>query len=129
MWFAGYSFLCDIFTYKWQPCTLSSLPINHKSNANQNHRNPQTLRYRENTYKDKSIQRNLPNSETSRRWIINLDIGLLPSNPGVQDTLMLRCCGSGSRSTFTLLGGNGSSMTLRRAARVSFPPGEVTTQA
>ena len=33
-----------------------------------------------------------------------------------------------SRSAFTLVGANGSSITLNRAERVSLPPGEVTMQ-
>lgn len=68
----------------------------------------------------------LPSSGTSRRWTINFEIGLFPSNPGVQLTLIARYNCVSKRKAFTLVGGNGNSMTDKRAERVSFPPGDVT---
>lgn len=58
---------------------------------------------------------------------MNFSIGLLPSKPGVHEMLIVRWLGASRRATLTLLGGNGNSMTLKRAERVSLPPGEVTT--
>lgn len=71
-----------------------------------------------------------PNSETSRLWMMNCEIGLLPSKPGVQDTLMARWWPnwvSSSLVALTLVGGKGNSITLSRAERVSLPPGDDTT--
>lgn len=69
----------------------------------------------------------LPSSGTSRFCTMNFNTGLLPSKPGVHETLIARCIGESRRSAFTLVGANGNSMTLKRAERVSLPPGEVTT--
>lgn len=70
----------------------------------------------------------LPNSDTSRRWTINFRIGLLPSKPGVHDTLTARCLEICTFSALTFVGANGNSMTPKCADRVSLPPGDVTMQ-
>lgn len=54
--------------------------------------------------------------------------GLFPSKPGVQLTLTARCAAVSSLSAFTLVGANGSSMTLNFADRVSLPPGDFMAQ-
>lgn len=60
--------------------------------------------------------------------MINFKILLLPSNPAVHEMLIARYIGVSCRIAFTLVGGNGNSITDNRAERVSFPPGDVTYQ-
>lgn len=76
--------------------------------------------------KNQSTNVDLPSSGTSRRCTMNFKIGLLPSNPGVHDTLIALCVTVSNRSDLMLVGANGNSITLNRAERVSFPPGDVT---
>lgn len=68
----------------------------------------------------------LPSSGTSRFCTMNFEMGLLPSNPGVQLTLMARWVWVSRRAALTLIGAKGSSMTLSLADRVSLPPGDFT---
>lgn len=58
--------------------------------------------------------------------MMNFKMGLFPSNPDVQDTLIARCVSVFSRSALTFVGAKGSSITDNRADLVSLPPGDVT---
>jgi len=69
-----------------------------------------------------------PKSDTSRRCTIYFRMGLWPSKLGVQVTLTALWDTDSKRTAWTLTGGNGSSITLSRAKRVSFPPGDITAQ-
>lgn len=67
-----------------------------------------------------------PSSGTSRLCTMNDLIGLFPSNPGTQVTLIVLSEICSTLLATTLIGANGSSITLSLAVRVSLPPDDTT---